>query len=150
MKAAMLAAVTLLSTIPFATHAADSEREVVNLIEEYLRLWNAGDAAAITSSIYRFDAPHPFATKEGLQKQFDALKSAGYSHSDTLGIKACWINETQALVDLRYVRMKTDGTFMPPKERRTLYFVKKSDAGLRINNLVPMNAGTDFSCSSAQ
>lgn len=147
MKSLISAVLLLVLTTPVSTRAADEE-QVVNLIEDYLRLWNAGDAATITSRMYRFDGPHPFATKEGLQRQFDQLKSEQYSHSDALSIKACWLNPTQALVDLRYTRIKTDGTFMPPKERRTLYFVRKTDAGLRINHLIPMDVGTQFSCAS--
>ena len=137
------------ATIASAQAVADERaKDVVTFMEEYLRLWNAGDAAAITSKIYRFDSPNAFGTQEGLQSEFARLKADGYSHSDKINIEACWISATQALVDLRYTRLKTDGTAMPPKERSTLYFVKKTTDGLRINNLIPMNPTTHWSCSS--
>lgn len=117
-------------------------------MQEYLRLWNAGDATTITSKLYRFDGPNAFATKEGLQAEFDRLKAAGYSHSDTASINACFINATQAIVVLRYARLKTDGTAMLPKDRSTLYFVKKTADGLRINHFIPMNATAKLDCSS--
>ena len=128
--------------------ADERASDVEDFMREYLRLWNRGDAAAITERIYRFDAANPLGTKEGLQAEFVRLKTNGYSHSDTIAIKGCWINATQALVDLRYTRVKTDGTPMPPKERSTLYFVKKTADGLRINNLIPMNPSAALECAS--
>jgi hypothetical protein len=137
------------ATITFSHAVADERaKDVVVFMEEYLRLWNAGDAAAITSKIYHFDAANAFATQEGLQSEFARLKADGYSHSEKISIEACWISTTQALVDMRYTRLKTDGTAMLPKERSTLYFVKKTSDGLRINNLIPMNPTTHWSCSS--
>lgn len=130
------------------THADERAADVEAFMEEYLRAWNAGDATTITQKMYRFDIANAFGTREGLASEFARLKANGYSHSQKISIKACWINATQALVDLRYTRLKVDGTAMPPRERATLYFVKKTDDGLRINHFIPMNPTASFACSS--
>jgi hypothetical protein len=131
-----------------AAMADERAADVEAFMEEYLRLWNAGDSATITAKMMRFDGPHPFATQAGLQAEFDRLKASGYSHSKNLGIKGCWISATQALVELRYSRVKVDGTVMPPAERSTLYVVRKTPDGLRISSLMPMNPSTKVTCSS--
>lgn len=138
-----------LMVVSMGSQSAESTQDVEDFIAEYLRLWNAGDSATIAERIFRFDAPHPFAKRQGLQAEFDRLKSSGYSHSNTLGVKACWINANQALVELRYSRINTDGTVMLPKERSTLYFVRKTAEGLRINNLIAMSPGAKVSCTSS-
>ena len=95
-----LALLILLGASPAS--ADDRAKDVESFMQEYLRLWNAGDSATITSRMMAFDAPHPFATKAGLQSEFDRLKASGYSHSISLGIDACWISANRALVVLRY------------------------------------------------
>jgi hypothetical protein len=137
-----------LMAVSMPVHADERAKEVERFMEEYLRTWNAGDAATITAKIYRFDGPNAFATQAGLQSEFDRLKAGGYSHSKQISIETCWINVTQALVQLRYSRLKVDGTAMPPTERSTLYFVKKTADGLRINNFIPMSPTTKLACSS--
>jgi len=129
-------------------HADERAKDVETFMEEYLTLWNAGDAATITARVYRFEKPNAFATKDGLQAEFNRLKADGYSRSEKISIRACWINQTQALVELRYTRLKVDGSAMPPKDRSTLYFVKRTVDGLRINDFIPMNATATFVCSS--
>jgi ketosteroid isomerase-like protein len=148
MKTFLLMIFALIAAASLPARADERASDVEAFMEEYLRLWNAGDAGTITEKAYRFDAPNPFASKAGLQAEFDRLKKAGYSHSQSTSIEACWINATQALVELRYTRIKRDGTAMPPNERSTLYFVKKSADGLRINHLIPMNATTRWDCAS--
>jgi hypothetical protein len=138
----------LLTAVAPCVQGDEPARDAEAFMERYLLLWNAGDAATIVEQIYRFDAAHPFGSREGLKAEFDRLKASGYSHSEKISIKGCWINATQALVDLRYSRLKRDGTAMPPAERSTLYFVKKTADGLRINNLIPMNPTTVLSCAS--
>ena len=146
MKTLLLGIVLMMFSI--RSDGTEGAHDVQAFIAEYLRLWNAGDAATITARMYQFDTPHPFSTQQGLQAEFDRLKGLGYSHSDTLGVNACWINTNQALVELRYSRIKQDGTSMPPRERSTLYFVRKTAAGLRINNLIAMSAGAKVTCTS--
>jgi hypothetical protein len=148
MRILQILVLSMLAMSVTPTHADERAKDVESFMEEYLSLWNAGDSTAITEKIYRFDAPNALSTREGLQAEFDRLKAAGYSHSEKISINACFINATQALVELRYRRLKTDGTAMPPRDRSTLYFVKKTTDGLRINQLLPMNATAKLNCSS--
>jgi ketosteroid isomerase-like protein len=141
------ALLTLLANVNCA-HADAKGKEVEEFINEYLRLWNAGDAAAITERIYRFDSPNPLGTQQGLQAEFNRLKADGYHHSTVAGNSACLINPSFALVELRYSRIKTDGTPMAPANRATLYFVRKTADGWRISQLVPMNVTAKLNCSS--
>jgi hypothetical protein len=145
---AFVAILLMVMAASMPAHADPRAQEVEAFMEAYLRTWNAGDAATITAKIYRFDGPNAFATQAGLQAEFDRLKAGGYSHSQKISIEACWINATQALVELRYSRLKVDGSAMPPAARSTLYFVKKTADGLRINNFIPMNPTTKLDCSS--
>jgi hypothetical protein len=73
-----------LMAVSMPVHADERVKEVERFMEEYLRTWNAGDTATITTQIYRFDGPNAFATQVGLQSEFDRLKANGYSHSKQL------------------------------------------------------------------
>jgi ketosteroid isomerase-like protein len=141
-------AVAALAALPAL--ADERAREAEDFVREYVRLWNAGDAAAITSRIYRFDAPNnPMGTAAGLQRQFDQLKAQGYARSETLDVNGCLVSDNAALVELRYSRLKTDGTAMPPRERATLYQLRKSADGWRITELIPMDWNAKLNCTSA-
>jgi hypothetical protein len=148
MKSLLLLVLAMVSVTSLPARADERAADVEAFMEEYLRLWNAGDAETITQNIYQFDVANSFSTKEGLQAEFNRLKAEGYHRSEKISIKACWINARQALVDLRYLRLKVDGSAMPPKDRSTLYFVKKTPNGLRVNQLIPMNATTNLNCTS--
>lgn len=141
-------ALVLLILIGASASADERAKDVESFMHEYLRLWNAGDSTTITSRMAAFDAPHPFATKEGLQSEFDRLRASGYSHSISLGIDACWINANQALAVLRYSRLAKDSAPMLPRERATLYVVKKIKEELRISNLIPMDPTARIDCTS--
>ena len=118
-------------------------------METYLRLWNAHDAAAITSRIYRFDAPNPMGDEAGLAAEFARLKGQGYDHSTTAGIEACIVGPDQALAEMRFSRLKADGTALPPKDRASLYLLRHFPDGWRITRLVPLSATAKVSCKSA-
>jgi len=129
--------------------ADEKAREVEAFMADYLKLWNAGDAKTITEKYYRFDRPNPWQQQVGLQAEFDRLKGQGYSHSDTTGLDSCLISRTEAMTELRYSRMKTDGAAMPPKDRATLYFARKFPDGWRITNFIPMSPTANLNCKSS-
>ena len=129
--------------------ADDKGREVAAVMTEYVKLWNAGDAGAITSRIYRFDSPNPMGDKAGLEAQFAQLKKEGYDHSETQAIEACVIGPNQAMAEMRYTRLKTDGTPLGPKDRAGLYLLRKFPEGWRITRIVGMSASADLTCRSA-
>jgi hypothetical protein len=58
------------------------------------------------------------------------------------------VTATQALVEFRFSRLKTDGTPLPPKERASLYMVRKFPDGWRINLLMGMNPTARLNCTS--
>jgi hypothetical protein len=132
-----------------AARADERGREVEAVMDEYLRLWNAHDAAAITQRIYRFDHPNPMGDRAGLQAEFDRLKAQGYDHSTKTSVEACLIAKDRALAELRFSRLKADGSPLPPKNRATLYFLRRFPDGWRITQLVGMSATGSLTCTSA-
>ena len=136
LKAALIAA---LLVAPAAARA-DDKADVEAFMRDYLTLWNAHDAAAITAKYYRLEGNNPWSTKDGLQAEFDTLRAQGFDHTDTHSITACILSGDRADVDLRFTRLKTDGTAMPPADRASLYKVRKFADGWRVigfSNLPP-------------
>jgi ketosteroid isomerase-like protein len=106
--------------------------EAEAVMRDYFKLWNAGDAAAISSRIYKFDnAANPMQTKEGLQASFKSLKDRGYSHSELYNVDSCLAAPDLALAELKFSRLKTDGTFLA-KDLTTYYTLRKLPEGWRI------------------
>lgn len=142
--------VTVLAALLAVSPALADERgkELEAVMREYVRLWNAGDAAAITSRIYRFEGPNAMGTPAGLSAEFKRLKGQGYDHSETASIEGCLLSASVGFAELRYSRIKTDGTPMPPKDRSTLYMLRKFPEGWRITQMIGMGAGSDLTCRS--
>jgi len=143
----LLAALVLAAALP--ARADERGAEVKAVMEEYLRLWNAHDAVAIIARIYRFDAPNPMGDLAGLSAEFARLKAQGYDHSTNAGIEACIVGPDQALAEMRFSRLKADGTPLPPKDRATLYQLRRFPDGWRIVRLIPMSATAKVACTSA-
>ncbi len=143
----LIAALVLAAGVP--ARADERGREIKAVMETYIDLWNAHDAAAVTSRIYRFDAPNPMETEAGLAAEFARLKAQGYDHSVILALEACVIGPDQAMAELRYSRLKADGTPLAPKDRATLYLLRRFPDGWRINRLIPLSATAKVSCRSA-
>ena len=119
------------------------------LLRQYVELWNAGDAEAISSKIYRLPPTHPFATRAGLEAEFTRLREVGYRRSVTHALEGCLLTPTQAMVQLRFTRLKTDGAPLGPKDRATLYLVRKFPEGWRITDLIGMSPTARLTCTSA-
>ena len=141
-------AAVAMMTASGSARADERGREAEAFMREYLRLWNAHDAKAITERIYRFDRDNPMGTLAGLQAEFDRLKAQGYDHSDLISLNACMVTPTQAVVEFRFSRLKADGTPLPPRERASLYMVRRFPDGWRINLLVGMTPSARVRCSS--
>lgn len=112
--------------------------EMEALMADYLKSWNKHDAATITAKHYRLEPTHPWSTEAGLKAEFDRLKSQGYSHSTNDGIKGCQTGADTGQVELRFTRLKTDGGFMPPEKRLSIYRLKKFPDGWKV---IGMGAG---------
>lgn len=144
--AAFAAVAILLATPAFADERG---REVEAFMAEYLRLWNAHDAHAITAHVYRFDRPNPMGDLAGLEAEFARLKAQGYDHSTKTSIEGCLIGRDRALAEFRFSRLKADGTPLPPKDRAGLYFLRRFPDGWRITQLVGIDASAKIACTSA-
>jgi len=53
------------------------------------------------------------------------------------------------MVQLRFTRLKTDGAPLGPKDRATLYLVRKFPEGWRITDLIGMSPTARLTCTSA-
>ena len=142
LKAVAAAALILMPTAALA----DGKSEIEAVIWDYLRLWNAHDAGAITAKVYRLEGDNPWGTKDGLQAEFDRLKAQGYDHSDTSSVIGCVLDGDRGQAELRFVRLKTDGTPMPPKERVSLYRLRKFPDGWRVTGMSALPAGGKMEC----
>jgi hypothetical protein len=150
MKTHIRAALAALALIPLAAPALADERgkEIVAVMTEYLRLWNAHDAQAVTTRIYRMDGAN--GTPAGLQANFDSLKAQGYDHSTAASIEGCLLSPTSGLAEMRFTRWKTDGTPLGPKDRVSLYQLRKFPDGWRITQMIPMDLSAHLNCQSAK
>ncbi|CAN0408160.1 unnamed protein product [Phaeothamnion confervicola] len=147
MRRLILAAAAVLA-LAHPAHADPKGREVEAVMDEYLRLWNAHDAAAIAERIYRLPAGSRMGTREGLQASFDQLKAQGYDHSTKTALEGCLIGKDDGLVEFRFTRWKIDGTPLGPKERATLYRLRRFPDGWRIVELIGMDPKAKVSCKS--
>ena len=144
--AAILAGGALLGAAP--AHA-DGKAELEAFMHAYLELWNAHDAAGITERFYRLEGDNPWGTKEGLTTEFDRLKAQGYDKSDIQSVTGCLLTPETGQVELRYVRVKTDGGFMPPKDRASIYSLRKFPDGWRVTGMRGIPATSKMDCPSA-
>jgi hypothetical protein len=143
LSAALLIAIASLAAAPaFADDKADVEAFMAN----YLKLWNAHDAVTISAKVYRLDPGNPWATEAGLRAEFDRLKADGYDRSDTSSITGCILTADTAQVELRYVRLRTDGSFMPPHDRVSVYRLRKFPDGWRVTGFTGLAAGAKMDC----
>jgi hypothetical protein len=141
-----LIASTVLGVVLAAPAHADGKAEIEAFMHAYLERWNAHDAAAITERYYRLEGGHAWGTKEGMQAEFDRLKAQGYAKSDIQSVTGCVLSADTGQIELRYVRLKTDGSFMPPKDRASIYQVKKFADGWRVTGFRGMPADQKMIC----
>jgi hypothetical protein len=69
-----------------------------------------------------------------LEKFVAGFKPGGYSHSKVGDYRIKLLNSTTALYSMVAIRMKTDGTEMPPSG--FTYLLRKGDAGCKIHELI--------------
>lgn len=146
MRALILAVATLAIASPAR---ADDRADMEKFMADYLVAWNAHDAAAITTHYYRLDGDHPWGTLQGMTAEFERLKAQGYDKSDIKGIRGCALGPDTGQVELRYIRLKTDDSFMPPKDRASIYRLKKFADGWRITGFSGMPAEQVMECPAS-
>ena len=138
-----LAAIVCAAPLPAL---ADDRADMEAFMADYLKAWNAHDAAAITSTYYRLDSDHAWSTKDGMEAEFARLRSQGYDKSDIQSVTGCVLTADTGQVELRYIRLKTDGGFMPPKDRASIYKLRKFEDGWRITSFAGMPADQKMEC----
>jgi hypothetical protein len=130
--------------------ADDGGREAEAFLRDYTRVWATKDPAALSARFYRFDNPAtPMATQAGVAAEFARLAEAGYDRSAIAGVEGCQLSPQSALGVIRFTRLLRDGRPMPPKDRATLYVLRRFPDGWRITAMVPMSASAHIACRSA-
>lgn len=146
---AACAALALTAVTP-PVHADEAGREPQALMEDYFRLWNLHDAKTIVAKYYRLDGSNPISTEAGLSASFAQLKSQGYDHSALASMETCLLSPSLAMTIMRYTRLKTDGTFMPPQKRVSMYRLRKFPDGWRVIDMQAMSDSVQITCKSAK
>ncbi|HEY7800474.1 MAG TPA: hypothetical protein VIA80_17030 [Hyphomonadaceae bacterium] len=144
-----LAAALASAALAGAPAHADGKAELEAVMHEYLKLWNAHDAAGITERFYRLEGANSWGTREGLAAEFERLKAQGYDKSEIQSVIGCLLTPETGQVELRYVRLKTDGGFMPPKDRASIYSLRKFPDGWRVTGMRGIPASSKMDCPSA-
>jgi hypothetical protein len=134
---------------PPPARADEPARDVETLMAEYTRLWSAKDAHAIWTRLYRLEPGQLFHSEADLAAEFARLTAQGYDHSDLRSVQGCLLTPKTALAVLRFSRLKADGTVLPPKDRASLYLLRRFDDGWRITQLLNLSPGAKIDCASA-
>jgi hypothetical protein len=151
MRRALAALLVSLAAVaaPVAARADARAADLEALMAEYTRLWSAKDAHAIATRIYRLDPGAGPQDEAALAEGFRRLVAEGYDRSELQSVEACKLTGSRALAVLRFTRLRADGTPMPPKDRASLYLLRRFDDGWRITALLPMSPTASLSCTSA-
>ena len=142
----------LLSVLAFAVaaHADEGGREAEAFLREYTRVWATKDPAALSARFYRFDNPAAgMATEAGVAAEFKRLAEAGYDRSEIAGVEGCQLSAQSAIGVIRFTRLLKSGEPMGPRDRATLYVLRKHADGWRIAAMIPMSASSKIDCRSA-
>jgi uncharacterized protein (TIGR02246 family) len=121
--------------------ASERAPEIEALVADYLRVWNTKDAAAVWSRYYRLDPGHTLKSEADLVAMFESLVREGYDRTVIQSLEAWRLGPDEAVAELAYQRLKTDGEPMPPADRRSTYWLRRFEDGWRMTRLVP--AGLD-------
>jgi hypothetical protein len=107
----------------------------IGLMREYFRVWNAKDAHALATRIYRFGPNSPLQTEADIQQLLDRLVTEGWDYSTLDAIAIHPLDGESWLANGRFSRFTADGRAMPPANRPTAYVIKEFPDGLRIVDL---------------
>jgi hypothetical protein len=147
-RLAIVAAAALALCAGHALGAGSASDELRQLFTDYTVMWSAKDADGIWAKVYRPGRGLQFQTAADVAKSLKALSDQGYDHSVINSVRPCQLAAQDGVVEFRYTRFKTDGGFMPPKDRAGLYVVHKFPEGWRIVSILPMDARAKVDCTS--
>ena len=84
----------------------------------------------------------------GFVEALAALRAQGWDKSVISNIYICVLAENYALVELSYSRLDADGDVIPPRKRKGVYVVLRTDDGWRIIADYAHQPSVQISCSS--
>lgn len=134
-----------------------SKEEILNVFEDYIHYFMAGEANNIANKI--FNAPvyvlsdnqniilqTPMDVEKHYQKALSRLFSMGYSHSDILFLNVCVLNPSSALVNAGFIRRREDGTEL--MRRAGTFTFHKGDSGWRAVSVIGQSTHHQVLCLS--
>jgi hypothetical protein len=131
---------------PTAT-APSAETEVNAFLDGFLKTWNVYDGAGIATNYYRMGNPvETQATNSN--KMFDDLRAQGFKETVFRERLVCVTSPTKAHAPVKFERLKTDGTAMPPGLRALTFDLTKFEDGWRATRLVQQDATKPLSCET--
>ena len=122
--------------------------EVVNLFENYTKLWSEGNLELIANNIY--DQPMSIYSKDSilylksnediksfLSKTFKNLESNNYGFSTINKWESYREDKNYIIIEMNYTRFLKDSSIMGERFRKASYILRKTDGGLKINSMIP-------------
>jgi hypothetical protein len=144
-----LATVVAAGLALFASQALGAASDDLRrLFADYRAMWSAKDADGIWAKVYRPGRGLRFQSAADVAQELKRLSDEGYDHSVINSVRPCLLTAQDGVVEFRFTRLKTDGGFMPPKDRAGLYVVHKYPEGWRIVSILPMDARARVDCAS--
>jgi hypothetical protein len=132
-----------------AMGAGTASDEIQRLFANYTQMWSAKDAEGVWAKVYRPGRGLGFESAADVARSLKSLSDQGYDHSVINSVRPCLLTAQDAVAEFRYTRFKTDGGFMPPKDRAGLYVLHRFPEGWRITSILPMDARAKVDCVSA-
>ena len=122
--------------------------EVVNLFENYTKLWSDGNLELISNNIY--DQPMFIYSNDSilylksnedvksfLAKTFKTLESNNYGFSTINRWESYREDKNYIIIEMNYTRFLKDSSIMGERFRKSSYILRKTDEGLKINSMIP-------------
>lgn len=122
--------------------------EVVNLFENYTKLWSDGNLELIANNIY--DQPMSIYSKDSilylksnedvksfLSKTFKNLEDNNYGFSTINKWESYREDKNYVIIEMNYTRFLKDSSIMGERFRKATYILRKTDRGLKINSMIP-------------
>ena len=122
--------------------------EVVNLFENYTKLWSDGNLELISNNIY--DQPMFIYSNDSilylksnedvksfLAKTFKTLESNNYGFSTINKWESYREDKNYVIIEMNYTRFLKDSSIMGERFRKATYILRKIYGGLKINSMIP-------------
>lgn len=112
--------------------------ELEAFVREYIRLWNARDAEAIWSRVYRLGPEGHVHSADEVKAWIAELSAQGFSHTDLHSVSASYVGPDEGAAEIRFTRVLNDGSVMGLPNRGARYRLIRFDDGWRIVQMAPI------------